>query len=224
MYRDDCFPFAPIRRRVTTLSVPAKRLSDVCVVILNRVAAPPAAPARSVAGASPLTQSSWWKNTGRAFASSRFSTSTECRCQSDPTPPPSCETVSVASSPTSTSATTKTSSAFLSKLLASLSNARVAVATDPSAFASLTLTLASVPAHRTSDVRTVTRYDASLGGSLPAGASATRLWNLGGLVFPIQQSAGKVTVSPVLRLNARSSATCQLGSPMIWDSSWPRTT
>ena len=110
-----------------------------------------------------------------------------------------------------------------SKLLESFSNTRVALVL-PSAPIKRTLTLASVPAHRTSDVRTATRYAHIFTTAFPAGASATCEAKCGSRSLPIQQPAGKVTASPVFRLWILSSATCQAGSPISADSSWPSTT
>ena len=151
---------SPKSRAVTAASVPAHLLSEVCTVILYFARPPPPVSASSVTGAFSLTQSSQKKNTlffraSTSFPSpgSKLSTSTDPRCQSDPTPAPSCPISIFETTPTSTSRTTNTSSALRSKLLESFSNTRVALVL-PSAPIKRTLTLASVPAHRTSDVRT----------------------------------------------------------------------
>ena len=219
---------SPNSRAVTAASVPAHLLSEVCTVILYFARPPPPVSASSVTGAFSLTQSSQKKNTLLLFAASfpsasRTRTSTEARCQSDPTPEPSCPISTRDTAPTSTSRTTNTSSALRSKLLESFSRTRVAVVL-PSAPINRTLTLASVPAQRTSDVRTVTLYARIVTGCFPAGASATCDAKCGSRSLPIQKPAGKVTASPVFRLCTLSSATCHDGSPISWDSSWPSTT
>ena len=145
-------PLVPMSLAVTVESVPANLLSDVCTAMLYLHVAPPEISGLSEAYTSSLHQSSWKKNTGLASGRSMLATFTLERCQSEPAPPPPWPISKPVMVPTSMLLNVKTSSEFLSK--SPFSSSFIPVL--PLSPTMRQETVASVPAQRTSEVRTVT--------------------------------------------------------------------
>ena len=145
-------PLSPMSLQVTVESVPANLLSDVCTAMLYLQVAPPEVSGLRLTYTSSLHQSSWKKNTGLASGLSMLATFTLERCQSEPAPPPPWPISKPVIVPTSMLLNVKTSSEFRSKLPFSSSFIPVL----PLSPTMRQDTVASVPAQRTSDVRTVT--------------------------------------------------------------------
>ena len=145
-------PLVPMSLAVTVESVPANLLSDVCTAMLYLHVAPPEVSGLSEAYTSSLHQSSWKKKTGLASGRSMLATFTLERCQSEPAPPPPWPISKPVMVPTSMLLNVKTSSEFLSK--SPFSSSFIPVL--PLSPTMRQETVASVPAQRTSEVRTVT--------------------------------------------------------------------